>query len=664
MNQDKLINYFFPVFLQISILMFFFTYFPIDLILNPSPATGGDMGSHFWYLKILREQVWDQGILGMRAWNPANLGGEPVFLHYFPLPYFFAGLLSYIIPIGMAFNITTILGPLLLPLCIFLHCELIKLDRITSSLCSIASLLILFDESFVMLGGNILSTLAGQFCFIISANFLLIASGFFIRFFFIEQHKKNLILGIIFSAFVSMSHAYLFITIPLLLLGILITKYSKKNLFLLLISGIAILGLSAWQLLPMIESKKYTEALKFFFFMDEELKKILTVPGILSLLFLAFSIITLYLKRNKIIAPYITYLIGLIGYGFLFSALELYPSRILAPFYYFSILVGFISLAQYQNISFKVKSTLGILFILGVFIFINNETINTKSWAKWNYSGWEKKPLFQKAKKLVQKIEGSLSDPRVLYEHHPVLNGAGTTRVFESLGILANRATFESLFSEAHKFSPFAMLMQGYVSDKPSCVFGYKYKCDVLNLEHFHHKFSFLGGQSIILVDKVAKNKFKDNQYFNKIAEVQPFEIWSLKEKTKMVNVINNDSYLYPNTFSESYYHFRDKLQSPSKDDIQGCNASVKVDFHGFDLHTDCPNKKHFLKYSYHPYLNSLSGEKLEKMYPFFIGITPKGTKTRVQFTGSIISKVTPFISIFTLLLLIFILFMKKSLYD
>ncbi len=661
MNQDKLINYFFPIFLQISILMFFFSYFPLDLILNPNPATGGDMGSHFWYLKILREQVWDQGIWGMRAWNPANLGGEPVFLHYFPLPYFFGAILSYMLPMGMAFNITTILGPLLLPLCVFIHCELIKLDRLTSSLCSVASLLILFDESFVMLGGNILSTLAGQFCFIISVNFLLIASGFFIRFFFIEKKKKNLILAIIFSACVSMSHAYLFITIPLLLLGILITKFSKKNFILLFLSGVAILALSSWQLLPMIESKKYTEALKFFFFMDEEIKKILTVPGILSLLFLVFSIFTLFLKRNSILAPYLVYLIGLIGYAFLFSSLELYPSRILAPFYYFSILVGFISLSQYKKVTFQIQSIIGVIFILGVFLFTNYNAVNTKSWAKWNYSGWEKKALFQKAKKLLTQIDGNLSDPRVLYEHHPVLNGAGTTRVFESLGLLANRATFESLFSEAHKFSPFAMLMQGYVSDKPSCVFGYKYKCDILNLEHFHHKFSFLGGQSVILVDKVAKSKFKDNQYFNKIAEVQPFEIWSLKNKTKMVNIINDNTYLFPKNFTESYYNFRDKQKSPSVDEIQGCNARVSVDFHGMDLHTDCPNKKHFLKYSYHPYLKSLNGEKLEKMYPFFIGISPKSNKTRIQFTGSFISKVTPYISIFTLFILIFILFRNKE---
>jgi len=661
MNQDKLTNYFFPIFLQVSILMFFFSYFPIDLILNSNPATGGDMGSHFWYLKILREQVWDQGIWGMRAWNPANLGGEPVFLHYFPLPYFFAGMLSYLIPLGTAFNITTILGPLLLPFSIFIHCELIKLDRITSSLCSVASLLILYDESFVMLGGNILSTLAGQFCFIISMNFLLIASGLFIRFFFIERKKKYLIIAIVFSACVSMTHAYLFITIPLLLLGIFLTKLSKRNFIVLFLSGLAILGLASWQLLPMIESKKYTEPLKFFFFMDEELKKVFTASGVLSLLCLIFSLITLYLKRSRIIIPYLLYLFGLIGYGFLFSFLELYPSRILAPFYYFSILIGFISLFQYKNIKNQFKSILGVFFILGVFTFIHYSTHNTRSWARWNYSGWNKKALFQKAKKVLSQIDGNLSDPRILYEHHPVLNGAGTTRVFESLALLANRATFESLFSEAHKFSPFAMLMQGYVSDKPSCVFGYKYKCDILNLKYFHHKFSFLGGQSVILVDKIAKNKFKENPHFKKIAETQPFEIWSLKEKTKMVNVINEGTYKFPSSFHQAYYNFRNNQVTPSQDDIKGCNPKVHVDFHGLDLITDCPNKKHFLKYSYHPYLKSLNGEKLEKMYPFFIGITPKQKQTRIHFTGSTISRLTPYISIFTLFMLIFILFRTKE---
>src|SRR4051812_7050755 len=49
------------------------------------PATGGDTGSHLWPLVAFREYGFPH--LDLRIWNPAHFTGEPLLVHYFPLPF-------------------------------------------------------------------------------------------------------------------------------------------------------------------------------------------------------------------------------------------------------------------------------------------------------------------------------------------------------------------------------------------------------------------------------------------------------------------------------------------------------------------------------------------------------------------------------------------------
>ncbi len=635
-------------------LIFLLQYFSPSEIFTSSPATGGDTGSHFAYAKLLREELWDKGFFQLRAWNPANLGGEPVFLHYFPLPYILMALLSYLIPIGSAFNFITAIGAIAIPFSTYAHLKLTNRKSTAALAASALSLFILFDESYSILGGNILSTLAGQFCFIIAINFWLLASGFFIKYFFIKKENKTLLGAIFFSALVSFSHAYIFITIPTMMFAILIVKRDKDTFWTLFFSGIAILLLTAWQLFPMIENRPHTVSLKFFFFIKSEMKKLTSVPAIIGWGSILLTFFVAFYKKSKIAVVYSLYFIFLLGLAYLYSAIELYPMRVLAPALYFAIVAGVYSLSQLFNFEQWIEKVLLLACITFCFTYTYQSTKSAKAWIRYNYSGWEKKPLYPNVSKVFDELKGSLSQPRVLYEHHPKLNGTGTTRVFESLGVFAKRATFESLFAEAHKFSAFAYLLQSYASDHASCPFGYKYKCDNLNMSKLHEKLDFLGGDSIVFIEEKAKKVIAKNENFKLEKEFKPFQIYKLKKSVNMVEVIEDNDLTYPKSFAHSYDIMRNNFRSISYNPVKTCHPKVEVSFSGLKLITDCPGKKHFLKYSYHSYLKSLSGEKIEKVFPYFMAIIPKSTQTTIVFSGSFISNITPYISLLTLFLLLF----------
>lgn len=85
----------------------FIFYLTPNSIWNDEPATGGDTGSHFYSLWVLVNQALPH--FQIRTWNPGNLMGEPLLLHYFPAPFLLMAFLSLFMPLGLAFNLGTIL---------------------------------------------------------------------------------------------------------------------------------------------------------------------------------------------------------------------------------------------------------------------------------------------------------------------------------------------------------------------------------------------------------------------------------------------------------------------------------------------------------------------------------------------------------------------------
>jgi len=91
-------------------------------------------------------------------------------------------LLDVILPYGIAIKIIAVIGLLTLPYVSWLFGRFAKFAYPIPELFAIAATIFLFDESFTIYGGNIASTMAGEFSFSIALSlamlgFALLAKG-------------------------------------------------------------------------------------------------------------------------------------------------------------------------------------------------------------------------------------------------------------------------------------------------------------------------------------------------------------------------------------------------------------------------------------------------------------------------------------------------------
>jgi len=147
---------------------------PANILSSTTPA-GGDMGAHVWGPAYLRDNLLPQGRLS--GWTPDWYAGFPAYQFYMVLPSLLIALLSYVLPYGVAFKLVAISGVLTLPVAAWAFGRLNRLPFPVSPLLAVAATMFLFDRSFSILGGNIPSTLAGEFSFSMSLSFALLYLG-------------------------------------------------------------------------------------------------------------------------------------------------------------------------------------------------------------------------------------------------------------------------------------------------------------------------------------------------------------------------------------------------------------------------------------------------------------------------------------------------------
>jgi hypothetical protein len=147
---------------------------PANILSSSTPA-GGDMGAHVWGPAYLRDNLLPQGRL--TGWTPDWYAGFPAYQFYMVLPSLLIALFSYVLPYGVAFKLVAISGLLSLPIAAWAFGRLTRLPFPIPPLLAVAATVFLFDRSFSILGGNIASTLAGEFAFSMSLSFALLYLG-------------------------------------------------------------------------------------------------------------------------------------------------------------------------------------------------------------------------------------------------------------------------------------------------------------------------------------------------------------------------------------------------------------------------------------------------------------------------------------------------------
>ena len=188
-----------------------------ELLVTNTITTGGDTGAHVALPAFLKANLLPWHLTG---WYPGWYDGFPLYSYYFVLPDLVAALLAFLVPYGVAFKLATVLGSVLMPFCAWGMGRLFRLRDPMPAGLAVATLPFLFDSTFTIDGGNLFSTLAGEYAFSLSLALSFLVIGLFAR--GVREGKGSIITPIVIALCLS-SHLvpFLFAVVGcLLVLGV------------------------------------------------------------------------------------------------------------------------------------------------------------------------------------------------------------------------------------------------------------------------------------------------------------------------------------------------------------------------------------------------------------------------------------------------------------
>ena len=103
--------------------------------------------------------------------------GMPVYRFYMVLPALAIDFVNIVLPYGVAIKFVSVLGLVTLPVCCWAFGRLAKFRHPIPELFAFAGLAFALDESFSIYGGNLKSTMAGEFSFSIALSLAMLGLG-------------------------------------------------------------------------------------------------------------------------------------------------------------------------------------------------------------------------------------------------------------------------------------------------------------------------------------------------------------------------------------------------------------------------------------------------------------------------------------------------------
>lgn len=531
---------------QIAVFLYITDYFSPALLFSPLTTTGGDTASHFYTAKYLKEVLLPSGsILG---WMQGNYAGFPAFQFYFPFPFLLMVLLSLFTGLQVAFKLVSVLGVFLLPLCTYFAFRLLRFPFPVPAIASLGTLPFLFMEANSMWGGNIPSTLAGEFTYSIGLALMILFAG---SCYAGILRQRWVLRNAVLLAIVGFSHGYT------ILFAVAFSSYflialpdTRKNLiYLAKVFGIAFCLIGFW-IVPLLSFSTFTTRYNFIWVINswKEILPVILWPGIvLAALLLAYKCIRQMVPRWR--EPFdhriglLIYITGL-AYLFYLIAFRIHVVDIrFLPFLQLTlVLLGATALAL--PISRLRANWIFPLIMTAVFIYWTESHVTfIRQWISWNYTGFESKSLWKAYSGVNDALRGNEGDPRVVYEHSEEHNAAGTIRAFESLPLFSGRNTLEGLYMQSSISSPFVFYLQSEVSKVTSCPLP-DYHCTTLNLQRAVEHLRLFNVRDFIVRSDEVKQAVRQAPDFVQAQSLPPYEIWRLKNSA--------DRYVTPLRFQPS----------------------------------------------------------------------------------------------------------------
>lgn len=161
----------------------------IDRVLLNTFPTGGDNGGHLGMPAYVRRVLAPQWRI--TGWSNDWFAGVPILGLYFPLPAWLIIALDTVLPYSIAYKLVTIAGTVLLPWAAWRLGRKASLPAPAPMYLAMSTLPFLLNRSYRILGGNVLSTMAGEFSFSLSLLFCVLFLGSMLDVIRLGRHRPQ-----------------------------------------------------------------------------------------------------------------------------------------------------------------------------------------------------------------------------------------------------------------------------------------------------------------------------------------------------------------------------------------------------------------------------------------------------------------------------------------
>lgn len=642
-----------------------------QFLLSPNLPTGGDSASHLLYLWVYAQELIPSGRI--TAWMPEVFGGFAFLSYYFPLAFIAIVGLMKLMAQASAIKVGMFAAAMLMPGGMWLaSTRWLKLPRWIAVWGVLACLAFLFHEQNSIWGGNLLSTLAGEFTQSYGVFFCLltllawqrcIASG------------RGWFWVVALEAATGFANGFALLVTGFATGAFLFDRQRLGPHLRLLLTGhgLAFFMLAGW-LWPMLEMHGITipnDAL----FEVSSWKELLPFPHAVLLCAglagaLGHGVIQLVprwrhampwgqeLKTCSRQVYFMACVALLAGVGFLAgSILGLANIR----FFPFVWLFGGVACAwTWGSLLWRLGRGLSAhwrwgwpLITIGCgMALLTSMALNMNlvmDWALWNHSGLEPKPQWQQLTRVFPALQGSLQSPRLLFEHDPANNDIGSTRTLEALPMfLHGRPVLEGLYMESALLAPAVYQLQSEVSRYPSSPLA-RFPSASMNLDQAARHMRFLWSNEVLVRHPETVAAFKAHAAFQEIASAEPFHVFRLRSfETHMVDVVQQPLRWLSrsNWMEKSFAWFKNKqamddylpvFDDGSPPNIQAAPAVAKID--DFQLtresiswRTNAVGSAHLLRVSWHPKWHLASKGQIFLAGPGFMLVVPQEQQVTLEY--------------------------------
>jgi hypothetical protein len=636
---------------------------------SPNWPTGGDSASHLLYVWLYADTLLFSG--NVLPWVPEVFGGLPFLSYYFPLPFIVIALLSKLIGVAPAFKWGSFLAAMLLPGAVFVAGRRwLGMSWSVALFGGLGALAFLLHEQNSIWGGNLLSTLAGEFAYSYGLCFAVLTMIAWLR---VVQTGRGWIVPALLEVATGFSHGFPLVLVGLSTAFLLFEGGQFRRTLALLARGhlLAFCLLAGW-LWPMMEMHGLTIPNDAAFPVEgwrDLLPAALWPVAAGGLAGLAMQLVPAVRRRwSELQASALRYFVssaGLAALGFIagdqlgVADIRFFPlvwllAAVVCGWLFGQALTAVSEAWQpKRSISlfmFAAAATLGLLGWLG------QHVRTAPDWALWNHAGLDSKPQWHNLTRLFPSMTGDLWSPRLVFEHDPDNNDIGSTRVLEALPMFLNhRPVLEGLYMETALLGPAIYQLQSEISARPSSPLV-RFPSGSLDPQFAARHMNLLHSDTLLLRSQQAKTAIESSRLFDKLAEAPPFTLYRLRGfDSRLIELVRQPMRMRPlhDWMQDSFAWFRtrsrfdaylpvygdlalDKLVAP------GSGSAVRIislSRHELVFETDAVGSPHLIKIAYHPRWQLQSKGQLALAGPGYMLVVPRERQIRLVYGHTLVGK-------------------------